>query len=280
MPIPFNVYEFLRFIIPGAYFVALLYVLSALLLQFPISHDVLSYDAVAFFFAALIVSVIIDSRDVIQLSQGWLTEADFFQHQFPSRYLLDRCKTCKINASCSNRVSKSNYVNTWFCLFDEYFPEYSRNAVLTTGYLCRVVFYTHLFSLLFFYLGLLYPLISYFRHAFSFWTLTYSGIMLILAEGIYFSNSVNRKGKGWVFSLSLFFRALNPTRLFITAGLLFGLLKHQHQGTELGRDDLSSLEARGVWPRWKMYNEGEVRWMEMNEALLKEKVCKKVRKNT
>jgi len=95
MPVPFNVYEFFRFMIPGAYFVALLYVLVALLLQIPISFDVLSYQTVVYFFATLIVSMIIDSRDVIQYSRGWLAEADFFRHQFPSRYLLERCAKCK-----------------------------------------------------------------------------------------------------------------------------------------------------------------------------------------
>ncbi len=54
MPVPFNVYEFFRFMIPGAYFVALLYVLVALLLQIPISFDVLSYQTVVYFFATLI----------------------------------------------------------------------------------------------------------------------------------------------------------------------------------------------------------------------------------
>lgn len=57
MPVPFNVYEFFRFMIPGAYFVALLYVLVALLLQIPISFDVLSYQTVVYFFATLIVSM-------------------------------------------------------------------------------------------------------------------------------------------------------------------------------------------------------------------------------
>jgi hypothetical protein len=270
MPIPFNVYEFFRFIIPGAYFVASLYTLLALLLKFSISFDVLSYDTVAFFFASLVVSVVIDSRDVIQYSQGWLEEADFFQHQFPSRYLLDRCGKCETEP-CSNRLSKSNYINTWFFFFNEHIPEYLRNAVLSTGYLCRVVFYGHLFSLLFFYLGMLYPLISYFRGVFSFWTFTYPGIMLIITEGLYLANNVSRKGKGW----PLFLRALNPARLLITAGLVFGLLKHQRQGAEPGMI-LSDLEAKGLWPRWKTYNEVEVRWMEMNEALIREKVCKEV----
>jgi len=42
-----------------------------------------------------VVSMIIDSRDVIQYSRGWLAEADFFRHQFPSRYLLERCAKCE-----------------------------------------------------------------------------------------------------------------------------------------------------------------------------------------
>lgn len=276
MPVPFNVYEFFRFMIPGGYFVALFYVLVALLLQIPISYDILSYQTVAYFFGALIVSMIIDSRDVIQYSRGWLAEADFFQRQFPSRYLQDRCAKCEMEHSCSNRLSESNYITTWFYFFNEHIPDYLRNAVLTAGYLCRVVFYVHLFSLLFFYLGMLYPLISYFSGAFSFWTFAYSGILLIVVEAIFFPNSVGKKGEGWC---SLFFRALNPARLFIAVGLVLGFLNRQRQGAEL-RVDISNYKASGVWPRWKRYNEVEVRWMEINEPLLTEKICKQVQVKT
>lgn len=275
MPVPFNVYEFFRFMIPGGYFVVLLYVLVALLLHIPISYDILSYQTVAYFFAALIVSMIIDSRDVIQYSRGWLAEADFFQRQFPSRYLLDRCERCEAKPSCSNRLSESNYITTWFYFFNEHIPDYLRNAVLTAGYLCRVVFYVHLFSLLFFYLGMLYPLISYCSGDFSFWSFAYSGILLIILEGVYFPNSVGRSGERWF----LFFRALNPARFIITACLVLGFLNLKRKGAELGMD-ISDLEAKGVWRRWKTYNGVEVRWMEINEPLLTEKICKQVQVKT
>ena len=271
MPVPFNVYEFFRFIIPGGYFVALFYVLVALLLHIPISYDILSYNTIAYFFAALIVSTVIDSRDALQYSKGWLAEADFFQRQFPSPRLLDRCEKCERNPSCSNRLSESNFITTWFYFFNEHIPDYLRNAVLTTGYLCRIVFYVHLFSLLFFYLGLLYPLISYFSGVFSFWTFVYSGILLVIVEAVFLPNNVGREGESW---FSIFLRALNPVRLLIVGGLILGFLKRERQKEELEGEE-HKFEARGVWPRWKRYNEVEIRWMEMNEPLLTEKLCKR-----
>ena len=267
MPVPFNVYEFFRFIIPGGYFVFLLYVWLALLLNFPISFYVLSYQTVIYFFASLITSIVIDSRDILQYGRGWLREADFFQSQFPSRYLLDRCNKCKEKPSCSNFesfISEYNYINTWFYFFNEYVPNYVKSIVLTTGYLCRVAFYTHLFSLFFFYLGLSYPLVAYFKGAFSYSTFIYSGILLIILEAVFFSNNIGKEKERWY---SLFFRALSPTRLLWTTGLILGFLKSKSPKDEKG------IEARGLWPRWKRYNDVQIRWMEINEPLLTEKIC-------
>jgi len=272
MPVPFNVYEFFRFIIPGGYFVALLYILVSFLRGTPIAFDILSYNTILYFFAALIVSTIIDSRDAIQRSRGWFAEADYFQNQFPSRHLLARCNDCKRNASCPNRLSESNYVyvNTWFYFFNEHVPAFPRDAVLTTGYLCRFVFYVHLFSLLFFYLGFLYPVISALNGAFSPSTFVYSGILLIIVEAVFLANNVGRKGEK---PHSIFLRALNPGRLLIAGGLLLGLLKHEHQ-KEAHKGEQYKPEARGMWRRWKGRNAVLIRWIEMNEPLLLEKICK------
>lgn len=156
---------------------------------------------------------------------------------------------------------------------------------------------------------------------------------------------MSRKGES---PFSLFGRALNPTRILITAGLVLGLLNHPRHGTELGnwlkraweklrrtklqeavdittakdpyvilglnprwtpadmvnryrelahkyrRDGtkpdaerfkkiqeaygklLSDLEVKGVWPRWKRWNGVQVRWMEINDPLLTEKVCRRI----
>lgn len=276
MPVPFNVYEFFRFIIPGGYFIALLYVWLALLIDVPISFAILSYQTVVYFFASFIVSIVIDSRDILQYGRGWLIESDFFQRQFPSGYLLDRCEKCKIRTSCSNPLNKGNFVSTWFCLFNEYIPNYVRSIVLTTGYLCRIAFYTHIFSLLFFYLGLLYPLISHLRGDFSFWNFAYSGVLLIVLEAVYFTNNVSEEGTKWY---SLFFHALNPARLFIAGGLILGILRQKRANDELTTDKVS-IEAKGLWPRWKRYNDVQIRWMELNEPLLIEKICKQVQVKT
>jgi len=270
MPVPFNVYEFFRFIIPGGYFVALFYVLLALLLNIPISFDILSYQTIGYFFASLVVSIVIDSRDVLQYGSGWLREADYFQRQFPSRYLLDRCTKCKTKSSCSKPLVEANYLSTWFYFFNEYVPSYARSIVLTTSYLCRVVFYTHLFSLLFFYVGLSYPLISYFKEGFSFLTFIYSGILLIVLEVVFFSNNVRKKGER---RYLLFFRALNPTRLFVTIGLILGFFNPKKT-----KED--EVEAKGFWLRWKGHNKTQIRWMEINEPLLTEKICHQAQVNS
>lgn len=270
MPVPFNIYEFFRFIIPGGYFIVLLYVWLALIFKIPISFEILSYQTVAYFFASLIVSIVIDSRDVLQYGRGWLKEADFFQSQFPSRYLLDRCEKCKVKTSCPNPLSESNYITTWFYFFNEHIPNYLRSIILTTGYLCRIAFYTHLFSLFFFYIGLLYPLTSFLKGDFSFGTFTYSGILLIILEAVFLSNSIGKKGEKWY---SLFFRALDPTRLRITTGLILGFLNRRSRHAE-SKESEADIDARGLWPRWQRYNEVQVRWMEINEPLLTEKVCR------
>ena len=269
MPVPFNVYEFFRFIIPGGYFVALLYILVALILGIPISYDVLSYQTVVYFFAAFIVSIVIDSRDLIQYSKGWFAEADFFQRQFPSKYLLDRCGSCEKKESCSNHLTNDNFIPTWFYFFNEHLPEYLRNAVLTSGYLCRVVFYVHLFSLSFFYLGLLYPILSLINGSFSFWTLAYSGILFVIVEALFFPNRVGKKGERW---LSIFFSALDPSRLFVAVFVVLGFV-NRHRKDSKSEEDESALDPRGMWPRWKRYNDVQIRWMEMNEPLLVEKIC-------
>jgi len=270
MPVPFSVYEFFRFIIPGAYFVSLLFVLLSLVLKVLSSSSFLSYDAIVFFFAALIVSVIVDSRDAIQYSRGWIEEADYFQLQFPSGHLLDRCRKCDRESTCPNRLTNENYVTTWFYFFNEHIPEYVRNIVLTTGYLCRLSFYVHLFSLFFLCVGVLCVPVAYAIHSVSFWTFLYPGVMLLLAEATYLTNNVGTKGDRWHMLAA---RALNPNRLRIVAGLMLGLLEPQRKTMSV-RASPVQVDAKGLWRRWKTYNDVEIRWMELNEPLLADKVCK------
>lgn len=270
MPLPFNVYEFFRFILPGGYIVLVLILYLFVFFNIPVPDQLLSSQSVIYFFAAFILSLVIDSRDMIQYGRGHFLEADYFQKAFASTYLLKRCSSCDKKSSCNARLTKKNFINVWFNLFNEYVPEYTRNMVLTLGYLCRTSFYFHIFSSLFLSIGGITTIVMLILKKFpvgrSYLTLIFLVGLCIITQAIYLSNHVSRRNEK---RLVTFFRGLNPYRSVLFVLLAMGMIKSRSR-----IDEQEETKATGLWRRWLTHCEVQKEWMRINERLLQEKICR------
>ena len=268
MPLPFNVYEFFRFILPGGYIVLVFVLYLSIFFDIPMPDKFLSTQSAIYFFAAFILSLVIDSRDIIQYSRGRFFEADYFQKAFPSSFLLERCNSCDKKSSCNARLTEKNFLNVWFTLFNEYLPEYVRNTVLTLGYLCRLSFYFHIFSLLFLSIGVITTIVMLIlkRLPVGHSYLTFLFVLCIITQAIYLSSHVSRINEK---PLLTFFRGLNPYRPVLFVLLITGIKKSRST-----IDEQEETEATGLWRRWLRYCEVQKEWMRTNERLLQEKICR------
>lgn len=267
MSMPFNIYEFFRFMLPGGYIVLVLTLYLYAFFNISVPSQILSSQSVIYFFAAFIFSLVIDSRDIIQYGRGWFHEADHFQKDFPSKFLLKRCIYCDKRSSCNTPLSQKSVVSAWFNLFDEYVPDHTRKIVLTMGYLCRISFYFQIFSSLFFSVGVITTIVMLIIGRFPvdrvYLIVAFLVGLFLITQAIYLSNHVIRQNEkiGRTFR-----RGLNPYRslLYVWATL----------GKKRDKPIIGKTEATGLWRRWSGYCEMQKEWLRINESLLKEKICK------
>lgn len=98
--------------------------------------------------------------DPLQRSHlGWQT-VRFFQAQFPSLYIRDRCQKCRAQGTCRNFISPASGDHTTYWLRDLWRPYFRKEYpgefenTFRRGYTCKLIFGTEVLVLVFFALGM------------------------------------------------------------------------------------------------------------------------------
>ena len=260
-------WQFLKIILPGFYVVTmLLAILSSffgLALQSSLDETVLTP---LFLISGLLMGILIDSVDLINSRsrriRRWLPEILFFQDNYPSFYLVERCRRRMESDQCEvdcERVLKGpekgdyRFLRVWFYVFDNIFPEYLRTLVLTQGHICRVVLYFKLFSLIFGIVALLILagqiIIGSISSIFLWWM------------------------RGWVEALS-FVKGTLPRlgweTALIVATLTIAFLFHRFNHVK--KTD-KGWQPTGFWRGWRDICADQKFWLELNEEVLTDIVC-------
>lgn len=261
-------WQFLKIILPGFYVVTmLLAILSSffgLALQSSLDETVLTP---LFLISGLLMGILIDSVDLINSRsrriRRWLPEILFFQDNYPSFYLVERCRRRMESDQCEvdcERVLKGpekgdyRFLRVWFYIFDNIFPEYLRTLVLTQGHICRVVLYFKLFSLI---LGIVALLILV-------------GQIII---GSIFSIFLWWM-RGWMEALSFIkgnLPRLGWETMLIAVTLVIGFLFHRFNHVKKTDE---GWKPTGAWRRWRDRCADQKFWLELSEEVLTDIICR------
>jgi hypothetical protein len=94
-----------------------------------------------------LIKYIIVKPDALQRSPSKRKSIRFFQKEFPSNYLLNRCARCvETKKTCKNFVTEENFnhIRHWYKIFHEKMKKESHGSVEDTywkGYTCKLLYY-------------------------------------------------------------------------------------------------------------------------------------------
>lgn len=182
--------------------------------------------------------------DPLQRSHFSWRSVSFFQAEFPSLYIRERCQRCNMKARCRNFISPTSTDHTTYWLRDLWRPHFGnqhpdefRNT-FRRGYTCKLIFGTELLALTFLALGAI--------------TVTSAEITQLIWA--YTSNHVFHSPvqvEQMVFLVGCFLIWLALSRLNIP----------------------DVVNPTGCWQAWREINRGHVLWLKENDGLLVEVIC-------
>jgi len=181
--------------------------------------------------------------DPLQRSSRSNQSIRFFQAQFPSRYLLERCDRCKeTKETCPAflREEGGEYRNIWFKgFFNKRILEEDPGLVESTfekGYTCKLIFYIQ---------------------GIARWFIIFSVLALIIKQVFQFVS------EGRVVFDATALQLISP----IVALLVILVLGYNN------KPDLKN--PTGCWHAWQEINQMNIAWMKNHEAELNSVVCKR-----
>jgi hypothetical protein len=176
--------------------------------------------------------------DPLQRSPSNLKAIRFFQREFPSRYLLERCKNCKEDQStCINYVIDSSVAGRyWFRdIFHGQIEKQNQSVVSETfskGYTCKLVYYL----------------------TWSLFSIGALGLITVISDFIY------AKAVGDPIT-TITWEILFPIVCFVLVGLI----------TMTNKVDIN--RPTGCWQAWREVNSEHWSWMRDNEAKIQNIIC-------
>jgi len=187
-----------------------------------------------------LVKLIIVKSDPLQRSSSKNKTIRFFQKEFPSNYIFNRCQTCIENENtCINYINPGSYAHISYWFRDLFHGKIERDDPMVIketfekGYTCKLVFYLSWVLLIFFILSLVTTGVHY--------------IILYLTDNLVFA----------LIAWQIIFPVLCLS--------IWGLIKI------LNRPDEKNLS--GCWQAWRQINGIHVSWLGSNESLLVDLIC-------
>jgi hypothetical protein len=200
----------------------------------------LQYPIITILIFPIILYTIIRS-DPLQRGHYKTKSIKFFQNEFPSNYILERCNKCIENeGTCQNFIKKESYshIRYWFRnIFHGKIEADNPDEIKNTfekGYTCKLVYYFSWILITFFLFALL--LIT-FHHT------------ILLKEG---------KLRFSLNGLQVFFP--------IACLSLFFLIRFLNNPNE--------EKPTGCWQAWREVNRTHVSWLKENEPFLTNLICR------
>ena len=187
-----------------------------------------------------LIHYLIIKPDPLQRSPSRRKPIRFFQNEFPSKYILERCRRCTEDEnSCKNYIKAESFthVKYWFDdIFHGAIEEENPRVVKDTfakGYTCKLLYYLSWILGIFFVLGIL---ITIFHHIY-----------------LYFFDS---------FKVELIsYQILFPLGCIILIILIKSLNKPNDKAPS------------GCWQAWREINRIHVSWLKSHEDLLVNLIC-------
>jgi hypothetical protein len=187
-----------------------------------------------------LIHYIIVKADPLQRSPSQGKTIKFFQNEFPSKYILERCQRCIENEnSCPNfiRLGSYDHVRYWFQdIFHGAIEKEDSKRIKDTfekGYVCKLMYYLSWIIFIFFLLALI--------------TLIFHHIYLYFIDGFNFE--------------------LTPLQiLFPLTGIGIVILMKS-----LNKADNES--PSGCWQAWREVNKIHVSWLKSKEDFLVRLIC-------
>ena len=189
-----------------------------------------------------LILYLIVKPDPLQRSPSQKKEIKFFQNEFPSRYILDRCQRCiEDETSCRNFIKPQSYdhVRHWFQdIFHGAIEKESPRAVRDTfekGYTCKLLYYLR-------------------------WILIFVSILAIATTVLYHL---------YLYFVGQFrFEVSVLQMLFIIICICIVIL--------IGRLNVPDENSpSGCWQAWREINRMHVSWLRSHDDILVNVICNK-----
>lgn len=186
-----------------------------------------------------LIHYVVAKPDPLQRSPSQKKAIRFFQNEFPSKYILDRCQRCiEDENSCPNYIKQGSFahVRYWFNTFHGPVEQEMPGTVKETyekGYTCKLVYY--LKWILTIFIGL------------SIGTIILYHVYLLIFDEFNLQISV----------LQLLFP-------IACAGIVI-LIRVLNKPDE--------VEPTGCWHAWRQINRIHVSWLRTNEQFLVDTIC-------
>lgn len=178
--------------------------------------------------------------DPLQRSPSKRRAIRFFQNEFPSKHILERCQRCvEDNKSCPNYIEEATYahVRYWFhSILHGAIEAEDRSRVRATfekGYTCKLLYY------LTWILGIAFVI--------AIMTILYHHAWLLIKEG-------------WTVSITSL-QIIFP----IVCALLIALISSMNSSNE--------NTPSGCWQAWREINRMHISWLKSHDNLLVDIIC-------
>lgn len=188
-----------------------------------------------------LIHCLIIKPDPLQRSPSQRKAIRFFQNEFPSKYILERCKRCREDEnSCPNYIKAESYAHIRYWFHDIFHGEIEKEDpskikdTFDKGYTCKLLYY-------------------------SSWILGVFSVLAIVTIAIHHAYLYFFKElKFDLTSLQIFFPLVCVSIII--------LIK------KLNKPDES--KPSGAWHAWRQVNRIHVSWLKSHEGLLVNLICK------
>lgn len=188
-----------------------------------------------------LIRYIVIKPDCLQRSPSNKKAIKFFQSEFPSKYLLERCKRCIENEkTCLNYINTESraHIRHWFHnLFHKEIKRDNEGILIETyekGYICKVLYY-------------------------SSWILGLFSVFALLSILFHYLYSSLLKNQAFdVSPLQIIYPSICTFLIFLI--------------NILNKPDMNA--PSGCWQAWREINRTHISWLKSHEDLLKNIICK------